>query len=292
MFQVAYMSMQGTHHSEALPWNPDLCKICFRQGLLYTICISLYISIYIHIYLFICLFIYIYIYSVRVYVCINTYSITDMCCCQLAAAIARLLPVLNSSCLHFVAPKQGPDSGPKIGATIRKLTAQLPNLWPQFCAHGICVFLPSVKNAFSCDRLFFIHVFLRLVPGCWFHMQSTQWRKTKNMQAHSPKNGPAKGTFQKVQGCPCCSAASMRGWTLTATSNAKTCVQPAAVYRTLGATPGTPRHQSWLTSALCKAATPGKAARLVFVSGNVDSWGAGPCLRARIHIHHAEAALN
>ena len=24
----------------------------------------------------------------------------------------------------------------------------------------------------------------------------------------------AKGTFQKVQGCPCCSAASMRGWTL------------------------------------------------------------------------------
>ena len=25
-----------------------------------------------------------------------------------------------------------------------------------------------------------------------------------------------------------------------------------------GATPGTPRHQSWLTSALCKAATPGK----------------------------------
>ena len=54
----------------------------------------------------------------------------------------------------------------------------------------------------------------------------------------------AKGPFQKVQGCPCCSAAIMRGWTLTATSNAKTCVQPAAVYRTLGATPGTPGHQS------------------------------------------------
>ena len=96
----------------------------------------------------------------------------------------------------------------------------------------------------------------------------------------------AKGTFQKGQGCQCCSAANM-----TATSNAKTCVPPAAVYRTLGATPGTPRYQSWLTSALCKA-TPGKAARLTFASGNVDSWGAGPCLRVHIHIHHAEAALN
>ena len=49
----------------------------------------------------------------------------------------------------------------------------------------------------------------------------------------------AKGTFQKGQGCQCCSAANM-----TATSNAKTCVPPAAVYRTLGATPGTPRYQS------------------------------------------------
>ena len=96
----------------------------------------------------------------------------------------------------------------------------------------------------------------------------------------------AKGTFQKGQGCQCCSAANM-----TTTSNAKTCVPPAAVYRTLGATPGTPRYQSWLTSALCKA-TPGKAARLAFASGNVDSWGAGPCLRVHIHIHHAEAALN
>ena len=35
-----------------------------------------------------------------------------------------------------------------------------------------------------------------------------------------------------------------------------------------------------------------KAARLAFVSGNVDSWGAGPGSRAHIHIHHAEAALN
>ena len=46
----------------------------------------------------------------------------------------------------------------------------------------------------------------------------------------------AKGTFQKGQGCQCCSAANM-----TATSNAKTCVPPAAVYRTLGATPRHPQ---------------------------------------------------
>ena len=36
---------------------------------------------------------------------------------------------------------------------------------------------------------------------------------------------------------------------------------------------------------------PGKAARLAFVSGNVDSWGAGPGLHALIHIHQAEAGL-
>ena len=57
-----------------------------------------------------------------------------------------------------------------------------------------------------------------------------------------------------------------------------------------------PRHPqtSKLTyfRTLQRSYTPGKAARLAFVSGNVDSWGAGPCLRAHIHIHHAEAALN
>ena len=54
--------------------------------------------------------------------------------------------------LCFVAPKQGPDSGPKNGATILKLAAQLPNVWSQFWAHGVCV-LPSAKSALSCDRL-------------------------------------------------------------------------------------------------------------------------------------------
>ena len=118
---------------------------------------------------------------------IYIYNITDMCCCQLASAVARLPPVLASSCLCFVAPKQGPDSGPKNEATILKLIAQLPNLWPQFWARFAfckeCVGLRQVASS--------IHVFLRLVPGCWFHMQDTQWRKAKSMQAHSPKNGSA-----------------------------------------------------------------------------------------------------
>ena len=73
-----------------------------------------------------------------------------MCCCQLAAAVAHLLPVLISSLLCFVAPKQGPNSGPKNGALL-KLVAHLSNLWPQFWAHGICV-LPSAKSTLSCDR--------------------------------------------------------------------------------------------------------------------------------------------
>ena len=64
-----------------------------------------------------------------------------MCCCQLASAVAHLLPALTSSCLCFVALKQGPDSGPKNGATILKLAAELPNVWSQFWAHGVCVLL-------------------------------------------------------------------------------------------------------------------------------------------------------
>ena len=94
--------------------------------------------------------------SIHVFLCLVPgcwfHSITDMCCCQLASAVAHLLPALTSSCLCFVAPKQGPDSGPKNGATILKLAAQLPNVWSQFWAHGVCV-LPSAKSALSCDRL-------------------------------------------------------------------------------------------------------------------------------------------
>ena len=54
-----------------------------------------------------------------------------MCCCQLAAAVAHVLPVLNSSCWCFVAPNYGPDSGLQTGATILKLAAQLLNVWPK-----------------------------------------------------------------------------------------------------------------------------------------------------------------
>ena len=75
-----------------------------------------------------------------------------MCCCQLAAAVAHLLPVLNSSCLCFVAPKQGPDSGSKNGATIPKIGSSASKFVAPIWAHGICV-LPSAKSALCCDRL-------------------------------------------------------------------------------------------------------------------------------------------
>ena len=225
------------------------------------------------------------------YIYIYTYSITDMCCCQPAAAVA-----LSSSCLCFVVPKQGPDSGPKNGATILKLVARLPNLCPNFgpMVDAFCLLQRARWAATGC---IFHSCFLAL--GARMLVSHAGYAAKEGKKHAGPQSqkwacvaAQAKGTVQKVQGCPCCSAASMRGGTLTATSNAKTYAQPTAVYRTLSATPGTPRHQSWLTSALCKAATLGKAARLAFVDGNVDSWGSGPCLRAHIHIHHAEAALN
>ena len=106
------------------------------------------------------------------YIYIYTHSITDMCCCQLAAAVAHLLPVLNSSCLCFVAPKQGPDSGPKNGSTIlkkRKISSPAskfvaPILGPWYMRFAFCKEQVGLQQVAS-----FIHVFLRLVPGCWFH---------------------------------------------------------------------------------------------------------------------------
>jgi len=115
------------------------------------------------------------------------------------------------------------------------------------------------------------------------------------MQAHSPKNGPVsqrkpKERFKRCRGA---SAVLQQACEVDCHKQCKDmCTASGSVQDPMGATPGTPRHQSWLASALCKAATPGKAARLAFVSGNVDSWRAGPCLRAHIHIHLAEAALN
>ena len=110
------------------------------------------------------------------------YSITDMCCCQLAAAVAHLLPVLNSSCLCFVAPKQGPDSGPKNGATIlkkRKISSPAskfvaPILGPWYVRFAFCKEQVGLQQVAS-----FIHVFLRLVPGCWFHSKNHLWSLRK-----------------------------------------------------------------------------------------------------------------
>jgi hypothetical protein len=79
------------------------------------------------------------------------WGITDMRCCQLAAAVAHLLPVLNSLFV-FCGPKTGArfwiqkwGHNTKIGSSASKFVAPI---W----AHGICV-LPSAKSALCCDRL-------------------------------------------------------------------------------------------------------------------------------------------
>ena len=98
------------------------------------------------------------------------HSTTDMCCCQLASEAAHLLPVLTSSCLCFVAPKQGPDSGSKNGATILKLVSPASQiLGPWYMRFAFCKECVELRQVASS-----IHVFLRLVPGFWFHMQGTQ----------------------------------------------------------------------------------------------------------------------
>ena len=123
-----------------------------------------------------------------------------MCCCQLASAVAHLLPALTSSCLCFVAPKQGPDSGPKNGATILKLAAQLPNVWSQFWAHGVCV-LPSAKSALSCDRLHLPFMFsCAWCQDAGFRMQGTQCDKEgkASIKENAPKMVLAREPFLVV----------------------------------------------------------------------------------------------
>ena len=175
-----------------------------------------------------------------------------MCCCQLASAVAHLLPALTSSCLCFVAPKQGPDSGPKNGATILKLAAQLPNVWSQFWAHGVCV-LPSAKSALSCDRLHLPFMFscawcqdagftCRVhSEGCAKSMSGLQ----SAVMVHASLPKPLE-RFKRGRDACLCSAANM-----TATSNAKTCVPPAAV-----SGPKNGRHNTKISSPASKCVVP------------------------------------
>ena len=219
-----------------------------------------------------------------------------MCCCQLAAAVAHLLPVLNSACLCFVTPKQGPDSWPKNGATILKWIAQLPNLWSNFgpMVYAFCLLQRARWAATGC---IFHSCFLALGARMLVSHAGYAEKEGKKHAGPAPKMGPRRSASQrnvsKGAGMPVLFCSKHARLNFDCHKQCKDmCTASGSVQDPMGATPGTPRHQSWLASALCKAATPGKAARLAFVSGNVDSWGAGPCLRAHIHIHLAEAALN
>ena len=64
-------------------------------------------------------------------------------------------------------PKQGPDSGPKngpikISGPASKFVA--PILGPWYMRFAFCKEHVELRQVAS-----FIYVFLRLVPGCWFH---------------------------------------------------------------------------------------------------------------------------
>ena len=91
----------------------------------------------------------------------------------------------------------------------------------------------------------FIHVFLRFVPRCCFTCRVRSEGRQKALRPTAPKMGPRcsanRRNLSKGAGVPVLFCSKHARWTLTATSNAKTLVQPAAVYRTPGATPQTPK---------------------------------------------------
>ena len=101
--------------------TPILCPGCINLSSFANATDSGWICIQSHIHTHI----YIYTHTVsrihtHTHIYIYTHSITDMFCCQPALAGAYLLSLFNSSCLCFVAPKQGQDSGPKNVVTMHQ----------------------------------------------------------------------------------------------------------------------------------------------------------------------------
>ena len=93
-------------------------------------------------------------------------------------------------------------------------------------------------------------------------MQGTQWGRAKSMQAHRPKNGSASQCKlqERFKRCRVARAVLQQACQVERW-------QPQAMQRHLysqrqctgpGRNPRHHIHQSWLTSRLCKAATPGK----------------------------------
>ena len=111
------------------------------------------------------------------------------------------------------------------------------------------------------------------------------------MQAHSPKNGPAsqRKPKERLKRCRDAGAALQQAWLPQA-------MQRHVYHQRSVQDPGrNPRHPQ--TSKLTyfrtlQSSYTRKGRKTFFASGTVDSWGAGPRLRAHIHTHHAEATLN
>ena len=126
-------------------------------------------------------------------------------------------------------------------------------------------------------------------------MQGTQSGRAKSMQAQCRKNGPAsqrkpKERFKRCRDAP---AVLLQACEVNLDSHEQCkdiCTASGSV-QDPGRNPRHPRTSKLTYFRTAKNYTR-KAARLAFVSGNVDSWGVGSGLRAHIHMHDAEAALH
>ena len=146
----------------------------------------------------------------------------------------------------------------------------------------------TVWSQYVCQSRACYHVFWWIyVYACRVRSEGRQKACRPTAPKMSPRRSASQRNVSKGAGMPVLFCSKHARLNFRHVYSQRQCTGPWAQ------TPAPPDIKvDLLTSALCKADTPGKAARLAFVSGNVNSWGAGPCLRAHIHIHHAEATLN
>ena len=174
-----------------------------------------------------------------------------------------------------MAPKRGSDSGPQNGATILKLVAQLPNLWLQLWVHGICV-LPSAKSALSCDKLHLSFMFsCAWCQDAGFTCRACSEGKQKSMPT-APNTGlrpsPSQRNVSKGARMPALFCSKHARLNFNRHKRCKDMCVASGCVQELGRNPPHPQTSKLSDfRALRNAAMPEKAARLAFVSGNVDS---------------------
>ena len=94
-------------------------------------------------------------------------------------AVAHLLPVLNSSCFCFLAPKQGPDSGPK------ECAGPQPQKWARSAAQALAAQHASLQALFKSSTLAIVLKVLQ-IPDVLLNLD----------KAHNPLYLPAETTSE------------------------------------------------------------------------------------------------